>query len=167
MRESYEFTYKLNYSEIYESFLLLNMKRSKKVRIFIGVALAIIAVAMLVGYYLDSQRLHYFLLAIFSILMLYYLIYVPVLKAKRGAQKVSKLNGTYRVKLTRDGKILMGAEKIDIAGDKDARVIETDGLYILRTDNMHTFCLPKRIMKQEEINEIRELLKGYMKYQTR
>ena len=164
MRGFYEFTYKLNYDEIYESFFHLNAKWNKKVRIFIGAALALIAGAMLIGYYLDSQKIHYFVLAIIAILMLYYLIYVPALKAKRGALKVSKLNGTYRVKITREGKVIMGAEKIDLAGDKDARVIETNSLYVLRTDNSHTFCLPKRIMKPDEIDELRELLKGYIKY---
>ena len=167
MKESYEFTYKLNYEEIYESFWQLNQRWGKKGRIFIGVALAVITVAMLIGYYLDSQKIHYFVLAIFSILLLYYLIYVPVLKAKRGAQKVSKLNGTYRVKLLKEGMIQMGTEKIGMKGDKDARVIETERLYILRPDKTHTFCLPKRIINKEEISGIRDLLKGYMKYLTR
>ena len=167
MKEFYEFTYKLTYDEIYESFLLLNQRWGKKGRIFVGVALVIITIAMLLGYYLDSQKMHYFLLAIFSILLLYYLIYVPVIKAKRGAQKVSKINGRYRVKIRANGKIQAETEVIDIAGDKDARVIETDRLYVLRPDNRHTFCLPKRIMKQDEIEEIRELLKGYVKYLKR
>lgn len=167
MKEFYEFTYKLTYDEIYESFLLLNQRWGKKGRIFVGVALVIITIAMLLGYYLDSQKMHYFLLAIFSILLLYYLIYVPALKAKRGAQKVSKINGRYRVTVRADGKIQVETEVIDIAGDKDARVIETDRLYVLRPDNRHTFCLPKRIMKQEEIEEIRELLKRYVKYLKR
>ena len=167
MKESYEFTYKLSYDEIYESFFHLNRKWNKKVYQFVGAALTVIAVAMLIGYYLDSQKLHFFLLAIFSILMLYYLIYVPVLKAKRGAQKVSKINGNYRVKITRDGKIHMGKDTIDIKGDKDARVIETDRVYVLRPDNKNTFCLPKRIMKQEDIDELRDLFKGYIKYSKR
>lgn len=167
MKEFYEFNYKLTYDEIYDSFLLLNQRWGKKGRIFVGAALIIITIAMLAGYYLDSQKMHYFLLAIFSILLLYYLIYVPVIKAKRGAQKVSKINGRYRVKIRANGKIQAETEVIDIAGDKDARVIETDRLYVLRPDNRHTFCLPKRIMKQDEIEEIRELLKGYVKYLKR
>lgn len=167
MKESYEFTYKLSYDEIYESFLLLSAKWSKKVRVIIGAILVGITVAMLIGYYLDSQRIHFFILAIFAILLLYYLIYVPVLKAKKGAQKVSKQKGTYRVKLTSDGKVVAGSETINMAGDKDARVIETERLYILRPDNAHTFCLPKRIMKKEEIEEVRALLKANIKYLER
>ena len=167
MKKAYEFTYKLSYDEIYESFLLLNTKRSKKVRFIIGLALVLIAVAMLIGYYLDNQKMHFFILAIFSILLLYYLIYVPVLKSKRGANKVSKQNGTYRVKLTEDGKLHMGSEAIEMVGDKDARVIETERIYVLRPDNRHTFCLPKRIMKKEEIDEVRDLLKAHMKYVVR
>ena len=167
MREFYEFTFKLNYDEVYEAFLQLNRKWNKKIYLFMGTALTAIAVAMLIGYYLDSQKLHFFLLAIFSILMLYYLIYVPVLKAKRGAQKVSKINGTYRVRIARDGKIHMGKDTIDIKGDKDARVIETDHLYVLRPDNSNTFCLPKRIMKKEEVEELRKLFQEYIKYSKR
>lgn len=165
--KTYEFIYKLTYDEVYESFLLLNTKRSKKVRFIIGLGLVLIAVAMLIGYALDSQKMHFFILAVFSIMLLYYLIYVPVLKSKRGAKKVSKQKGTYRVKLTEDGKVHMGSETIEMAGDKDARVIETERVYVLRPDNRHTFCLPKRIMKQDEINEVRELLKRYVKYLER
>lgn len=167
MKTAYEFMYKLSYDEIYESFLLLNTKWSKKIRIIIGSVLVLITIAMLAGYYLDSKKIHFFILAIFSIMLLYYLIYAPVLKAKRGAKKVSKQKGIYRVKLTEDGKVYMGSEKIEMAGDKDARVIETERVYVLRPDNRHTFCLPKRMMKQDEINEVRELLKHYVKYLER
>lgn len=164
MKTAYEFTYKLSYDEVYESFLLLNAKWSKKIRIIIGSVLVLITLVMLVGYYMDSQKAHFFLLAIFAILLLYYLIYVPVLKAKRGAAKVCKQNGTYRVKLLDEGKIQMGSEVIEMAGDKDAKVIETESIYVLRTDRMHTFCLPKRIMKNDENDEVRELLEKHMKY---
>lgn len=168
MKDTYEFTYRLNYDEIYNAFLLVSMKWSKKARKIIGAILTAIAVGMLIAYYLDSRKIHYFFIVILAILMLYYLIYVPVLKAKRGAQKVFKQNGTYKVKITNEGKIILsGAATIDIAGDKDARAIETETLYVIRPDNRNTVCLPKRIMRKEEVEEIREILKACVKYQIR
>lgn len=167
MKETFEFIYKLSYEEAYEAFLLISMKWSKKVRTVIGVLLTLIAGGMLAAYAADSQKIHYFFMVILAILLLYYLIYVPVLKAKRGAQKVARQNGVYKVKITEEGKLKSEKEMIDLAGDKDARAIETETLYVLRPDNMHTFCIPKRIMKKDEIEAVREILKVHVKYQVR
>lgn len=167
MKKSFEFVYKLTFDEVYESFLLIGTKWSRKTRVVIGVFLTLIAVSMLVFYYLDSRKIHCFFLVILSILLLYYLIYVPVLKAKRGAQKVCKKDGTYKVKLTEAGSIVAEKEVIELAGDKDARAIETDTLYVIRTDRVHTFCLPKRIMKDAQTEAIREILKAHIRYQVR
>lgn len=167
MKQSLEFSYKLSYEECYETFLLLSMKWSKKVKTVVGVLLTLITVGLMIAYYLDSQKIHYFVMVIFAICLLYYLIYVPVLKAKRGAAKVSKKNGNYRVKLTSDGKIISEAETIALADDKEARAIETEKLFVLRPDNRHTFCLPKRIMKNDEVEAVREIVKANVKYQVR
>lgn len=167
MKQAFTFTYKLTYEESYEAFLQVGMKWSKKVRKAIGVILTLIAIGLLGAYYLDSQKIHYFMMTILSILLLYYLIYVPELKAKRGAKAVAKQKGTYRVKLTEEGTAVLEKETIELAGDKDARAIETKDLYIIRPDRMHTLCIPKRVMKKEEVEEVRELLKQHMKYQVR
>lgn len=168
VKSSYEFNYKLNYSEAYETFLLLALRWSKKMRVIIGVLLTTIAVGTLVGYALDNMKTHYFLMAIVAIGLLFYLLYVPVLKAQKGAKKVHKQNGWYQMRITAGGEILLPrADALSLAGDKDARCIETDKIFIIRTDRMNTFCLPKRIMKKDEIEGVREILKAYIKYQIR
>ena len=162
-----KFEYKLRYEEIYEAFFLLNAKWSKKVRFVLAAVLTAIGVGMLIAYGLDSMKIHYFIIAIFDILLLYYLIYVPVLKSKRGAKAVSKKGGIYKVELTDDGFIRSEAEKTELAGDKDARGMETDGLFVIRPDRAHTFCIPKRVMKDDEQEHVRELLRSKIKYYVR
>lgn len=167
VKASYGFTYNLNYDEAYDTFLLLSRKWSKKISIIIGIALTVIAVVMLVLNFLDNRKVHYFFIAIIAVLLLFYLIYVPVLKAKRGANKVQKQKGTYKIQVTSRGKIVLPRkDAIDLAGDKDARAIETQKLFAVRTDGTNTFCFPKRIMKENEIEGIREILKAYLKYQV-
>lgn len=167
MKESYEFIYRLTYDEAYETFFLISMKWSPKARKIIGAILTAITVGMLSVYYLDSRKIHYFFIIIFAILMLYYLIYIPVLKAKKGAKEVARKNGTYKIKLTDKGKIVLsGTDESELLGDKDARAIETKTLFVLRTDKSTTICLPKRIMKQDEIEDVREIIKAYLKYKS-
>lgn len=159
VRKKLEFEYQLKYEESYETFYLLSMKGGKQARNILAVILTVIAVAMLLLYYQDSSRIHYFFIAILDIALLYYLIYVPALKAKKGAKKVSRQRGIYRIELTDDGKIRSGKECIPIRGDKDARVIETERIFAIRPDRLHTFCLPKRILREEEIDQVRKILK--------
>ncbi len=167
MKQSFEFSYKLSYEECYETFLLLSMKWSRKIRKLIGGLLILITIILLAGYFFDSTKIHYFVMSILAILLLYYLIYVPVLKAKKGAIKVSKAKGTYKVKITEDGMVVTDTESMPLASDKDARAIETEQLYILRPDRMHTICLPKRVMNEQEKEAIRNILKANVKYQIR
>lgn len=122
--------------------------------------LTALAVGLLIAYYLDSRKIHYFYIAILTVLLLFYLIYAPVIRGKHGARKVMRAGGTYGVSLTKDGRVVMAdGSSIDMAGDKNARFIETASSFIIRADNIHTFCLPKRIMSDAEILEVRELLK--------
>lgn len=163
VQKSYEFVYTLTYDEIYEAFSILNQKWGKNVKRILTVILTVLAVFLLYAYYRDNQNLPCFFLAILDILLLYYLLYVPILKSRRGAQKVAKQKGQYKVRLTKDGTLMLGAEKIRLAGDKDARAIETDRIYVIRPDNIHTLCLPKRIMTADEVVGVREILKLYVK----
>jgi hypothetical protein len=104
------------------------------------------------------------MLALIGILLLFYLIYMPVLKAKKGARAVAKANGVFKVEITDEGTIsLPGQKPIDLDGDKDARAIETDALFIIRPDSAHTFCIPKRIMSDKESYGVREILSAYIK----
>ncbi len=159
-----KFVYKLKYEEAYETFFLLSMRWRKRTRNVLAAVMTLIALGMLAAYYLDSRKVHYFVIVILDILMLYYLIYVPVLKAKKGAKTVSRQNGTYKIELTSDGRIHIQGETIELAGDKDARAIEAEEIFAIRPDRLHTFCVPKRILSPDETDKVRNILKSNVKY---
>lgn len=163
----FEFAYNLKSEEIYETFLLLNKKCGNKIEKVLVFLLTIIGVVLLIGYYVDNRRMHYFVLAILDIILLFYLIYVPELKAKSAAKKLCRQKGRYKVKITDEGTIITEMETIDINGDKDARGIETDNVFVIRPDNMHTLCLPKRILTEDEAEDIRKIIKANMKFVIR
>ena len=162
---SYRFSYDLTYDEAYKAFSLLAFKRSNKFRLIAGIVLTAAAVLMLVLFALDNAKVMDLFLAIIAILLLFYLIYFPVLKARKGARAVKKAKGTYRVAITDTGTIsLPHAKPINLQSDKDSRAIETDELFVIRPDSSHTFCIPKRVMKEKEIYGVREILSAYITY---
>ena len=164
--EAYRFNYKLSYEEAYQAFAALAFKRSKRFQLIIGAVLTLAAVLMLVLFAMDNRKIMDLFLAIIAILMLFYLIYYPVIKAKRGARSVAKTNGTYKIEITDMGTIsIPNTKPIDLEGDKDSRTVETDDLFVIRPDSGHTFCIPKRIMSSVQINGVREILTAYMDYQ--
>lgn len=165
MDRYFEFTYKLKYEECYETFWALNLKWSQKKRKIIMAILTFIAMLMLVEYYLDYKKVYCFVVAIIDILVLYYLIYIPILKAKNGARKVNRQGGIYKIKLTDKGKVIIQDEVIDLSGDRASRAVETKLVFAIRPDNIHTFCIPKRIMTEEQVCEVQRILQIYMKYQ--
>ncbi len=168
MKEQYKFDYRLTYDEAYETFFNLSSRWNQRRRMLLSVILTILTVGLLIGYFLDSHKVHYFFLAILALLLLYGLLYMPVLKAKKGAATVARQKGNYRFWLTADGEIkIPRGETVPLKGDKDARAIETQQLLIIRADRQHTFCLPKRILAKQEQEEIRSILQNYMKYQER
>lgn len=168
-QHTYHFEYQLSYDEAYQTFYRLAFRWSRSFRIAVGVGLTIVAIAMLILFALDSTRIHYFFIAIVAVLMLAYLVYMPVLKARKGAAGVARASqrgGRFRLSLSPDGELTLGdGETIDLSAAKAGRAIETDTLFILRPDNLHTCCLPKRIMSGKEEDGVREILSEYMKLQ--
>ena len=166
MKEEYSFQYKLNYDEAYETFSLLTTKWSRKVQLIITAAVVLIAVVMLVLYFMDSQKAHLFVIAICAIAVLAYMVYFPPIKAKRGAARVAKTGGTYKITLTQDGKVVLpNNDRIPLNGDKQSRALETDRLFAIRADRLTTICIPKRIIRKADLEDVREILKSHVKYQ--
>ena len=150
--------YKLTYQEAYEAFYVLASRLSRKIRILISVILTAIAAVLLVLFAMESTRAHYFFLAICSVALLFYILYQPVISARRGARQVERVNGTYHVIVHEDGTIdLPGEKNLKVKGDKYARTIETDEVFALRIDAQHTICIPKRVMKDADEELIRVL----------
>ena len=159
---SWLFRYRLNYEEIYHCFYLLAFRRSRGFKLAAGTALTVLAAVLLGGYVLDPTKVHYCVMAILSILLLFYMIYVPVLKARRGAKALFRKNGTYQIRLYESGKANIGTAMIALNGDKNACAIETEELFIIRPDAENTICIPKRIMTQDETEEIHRMLASVM-----
>lgn len=165
VKEQYKLNYTLTYEEAYESFYQLSNKWSNKKKLIIGIFLTAVAVIMLVLRFFDKSGIHYSFIAFVSILMLFYLIYAPMLKAKFGARSVARQKGLYKFTITSAGELILpNGEVMELSNDKDARVIETSRIFILRPDGRHTFCIPKRILKGDE-SGIREIFKAYLTYQ--
>lgn len=164
---SYRLNYRLTYNEAYQSFYLLANKWKGEQKIIVGIILTVVAVIMLILRYRDPTAFHYSYIALLATLLLFYLVYGPVSKARRGARKVKKQNGSFKIEISKDGKIILpDGEAIDLSSDKDARVIETDDIFAVRPDGRHTFCIPKRILKEDE-EAIRKIFKAYLSYQYR
>lgn len=167
-KETYEFRYRLTYEEAYEAFLNLLQRGNKKLRTLATIAVGVIATGLLIGFAMDHTRVHFIYTALMSVIVLALLIYLPELNAKKGAKKVGKAGGSYQVRISRGGQVILPRrEPVPLAGDKNSRAVETENLFVIRTDVSNTLCIPKRTMKDPEIEDIRKILKTYIKYQDR
>lgn len=165
VKKQYQLNYNLTYEEAYESFYQLVNKWTNKKKLIIGIFLTAVAVIMLILRFFDKAGIHYSFIAFVAILMLFYLIYAPLLKAKFGARSVARQKGRYKFAVTATGELILpNGEIMELSNDKDARVIETSRIFVLRPDGRHTFCIPKRVLKSDEAG-IREIFKAYLNYQ--
>ena len=163
-KEFYRFDYQLTKDEAYQAFSILAFKWSRRWRLIAGIGLTGIAAVLLIFFALDPQKIHFFFMAAMAVLLLFYLIYAPELKARSGARSVEKAGGRFKVEIRDIGTISMPhTEPIDLNGDKDARAVETDELFVIRPNSGNTFCIPKRIMKPDEIDGVRDILSSYIK----
>lgn len=154
-----DLTYQLTYEEAYEAFRVLASRRRRSTRIAASCVIVVAAITLLVLYGMDGVKIHYLFLAVCCIAVLFYLVYQPVISAKRGAANVAKAAGTYHIILYENGTIDLPGEKgISIHGDKFARSVETDKVFALRPDPQHTICIPKRLLKDRDADMIRDLL---------
>ncbi len=159
------FKYSLTYDEAFEAFYRLAARGHPLVRKTVAAALLGLSAVLIVLYALEPARLEYFFLPLLCLAMYFGLMYYPSLKAKRGARRVAALGGLYQVEIRDDGFIRAAGETLELAGDRDARAFESAGLFVIRPDRLHSFCLPKRIMKEAEILELRAILaKGLKKF---
>ena len=83
VKSYYRFSYDLTYEEAYAAFSALAFKRGGNYRLITGIALTVAAVIMLVTYAMDSTKIMNLILALTAVLLLFYLVYTPVLKAKK------------------------------------------------------------------------------------
>ena len=165
MTFDYTFQYKLSYQEAYDTFYLLASRLNKHKRIIYTIILTSISVLSLIFYGLDTRKVYFCLLAVFSVALLFYLLYHPSLAARKGAAKVARLNGTYRIRNNQQGEIVLpssskekSSDNVIILGeDKYSRVLETDSIYAIRVDSQTTLCLPKRVTNKEQQKNLHQM----------
>lgn len=151
--------YTLSYQEAYEAFYVLASRRSSRTRNITACLLTAVAVVMLALFARSKIGVHYLFLAVCAIALLFYVLYQPVISAKRGASNVARTAGKYKIKLSSDGTIeFPDGTRMDIKGDKNSRTIETDEVFAMRIDQYHTVCIPKRILNRKETDFIKQIV---------
>jgi hypothetical protein len=156
-------SYSLTYDEAFSAFQRLAARGKPGLRRSAAIALLALSAGLIVLYALYPARLEYFFLPLLCLAMYWGLMYYPAFTARRGARQVAKIGGTYKVDIHPSGLIRAAGEDTQLAGDKDARAFETPALFIIRPDRRHTFCLPKRIMNEAQITELRKTLETHLK----
>ena len=153
----YTFRYQLSYQEAYDTFYALATRLTRRQKWIYGVLLAIVATLFLVFYGMDTRKVYCCVLAIWAIMLLFYLLYYPMLAARKGAAKVAGLAGEYQFSINQQGQISFPKANnkdaphiITLGEDKYSRVLELDSLYAIRADAQTTLCLPKHVLKTEQ-----------------
>lgn len=156
-------SYVLTYDEALSSFLFVSTRHSKTTRKILSILLLTLTAVLVILYGFYPYHLEYMILSLLSLAAWAMVMPYPSYKAKRGAKAVARAKGEYKVELFSDGYIQpWGGQRLPLSGDKAARGYETDELFVLRPDSLHTFCLPKRVMTPSEIAFVHELFAQYL-----
>lgn len=160
--KTYHLNYQLSYDEIAESMTLICDKRSKKSRSVMGGVLFALAVGAVILYSQNPYGIHYafaaIVMAVFSFIVWSY----PSLKGKSSARRIIKQKGTYKLVFSSDGYITpYGDDPVDLFKFSQGKSFETNNLFAIRADRLHSFCIPKRVLSQKQLSEIRNTLITY------
>ncbi|MDY2629441.1 MAG: hypothetical protein SOW08_14210 [Lachnospiraceae bacterium] len=160
--KTYRLNYQLSYDEIAESMTLICDKRSKKSRTVMGAVLFALAVGAVILYSQNPYGIHYAFAAIVMAVFSFVVWSYPSLKGRSSARKISKRKGTYKLVVSSDGYITpYGDDPVDLFEFPQGKSFETDNLFAIRADRLHSFCIPKRILSQKQLSEIRDILIRY------
>ena len=157
MTFDYTFQYKLSYQESYDTFYLLASRLNKHKRIIYTIILSSISVLSLIFYRLDTRKVYFCLLAVFSVALLFYLLYHPSLAARKGAANRIRINQQGEIVLPSSSKEKSSDNVIILGEDKYSRVLETDSIYAIRVDSQTTLCLPKRVTNKEQQKNLHQM----------
>ena len=160
--KKYSLNYNLSFDELFEAISMLVDKKSKKSRMIMGLILFGAAIICVILYALQPYGIQYafsaLVLGIFACLVLGY----PTFKGRMNARKICKQKGIYKITLTTDGYITpFGGEALDLWADNQCCAYESDTIFALRADRMHSFCIPKRILSPKEVNQTRKIFQTY------
>ena len=151
--------YTLTYKEAYDTFSLLAFRHNRKKRNLTCFILTLLAVILLIVFALRKEQIYYLFLAFLSTLLLFYIIYTPVLKARKGAGAVSGSSRIYKLYIQGNGHIRFSkGNELYLTKDNNSRFIETGELFAIRANEHDTICIPKRILSSSQEKELRKIL---------
>lgn len=148
--------YKFKYDEIYYTFKLLAFRINNKIQTITKFILVTIIIYMLIEFYVDKTKSNYYFVGVFSLALLIYLIYYPIIFARRKAKTIMNMGGRCKLSIIDDGSILIPSGlKIEVKNNPSFKSYETENIFIYNLPGSHTFCIPKRVLKDKEIEKIR------------
>ena len=160
--KKYHLSYQLSYEELAESMTLICDKRSRKSRRIMGGVLLLLAIGAVYLYATNPYGIHFAFGAIVMAAFAFIVWEYPTLKGKSSARRISKRRGTYKLVVASDGFIEpYGDEPVDLFAFSGGKSFETEDLFAIRADRMHSFCIPKRILSPKQLSEIRNMLVKY------
>lgn len=158
------FRFSLTYEEAREAFLLIIDRRSPAVRRLMGSLLLGLGALCAYAYSIHPYGLHYALLGLLFAFFSFLVFARPSLKAGSAARRLAGAGGTYALILSEKGYFLLpDGEKLFLRGDSRSRAFETNTLFAIRPDRLHTVCLPKRSLRDTEVKQVRNILKTYVR----
>lgn len=154
------FRFSLTYEEAREAFLLIIDRRSPAARRIMSLTLLALAILCVCLYGLHPYGLQYAMMSLLFAAASYLVSAYPSLRANRAARNVAQCAGVYELTLSEEGYLLLpGGEKLALNGDSRSRAYETDRLFAIRPDRLHTVCLPKHSIPASEHPQVRRILK--------
>lgn len=151
--------YTLSYEEAYYTFKTISFNMKKPIQIIFGAILSVIVIYTLVEFYRDKAKSHLYFIGLISLLLLFYLLYYPVIQGRKGAKATMKLGGRCKFIIRDDGSIKMqNSQVINIKDDTSFKRYDINDLLIYQITSGEVFCIPKRVLDKKELEFIKDWL---------
>lgn len=146
-----ELEYCLKKEEIEESLLSLDYKREGKLKYVNVTLISVIALYCMITYLRQPENFILAALTVCCILILFVIIYLPIILRMRKAHRIYSNGNRYKVMLPKCEMV---------------KAFESDHVFTIRT-KFETYCIPKRILnKEEEVHVRTNIVKNAKKVLT-
>lgn len=146
--------YKLTQKNIEESLLCLSWKKEKQ-KIWRIVIISGIAGFFLIRFAQNPSELIYFFLLLFSIVLLFLLVYLPKWRRYSTAKKIAEKKGIYEISIL-DNAIVWKDKKYDY-DEKTTAVYSSERVYTVKAKE-EVFCIPKTVFQKTQEKEFLSIL---------
>jgi L-lactate permease len=138
-----EYKYNLKKEEIEEALLCMDYKKEGLWKIINAVLLSIITFISIIVFIRNPKNFPSITIGFLSLIMLFVVLYLPQLRRKKTTKKMYGEGRQYKVK---------------IPWQNLTKTYESKSVFTLQTLN-DFICLPKRILDEDEKNNIRSMMK--------